>query len=337
MDAAKRALVAVESDGLRCERGGFFIDPAGAVDVAVITHAHADHARVGSKRYLCAARSLEVLRARLGPDARIEAHEYEAPFQLGETRVSLHPAGHVLGSAQVRIEHEREGVCVVSGDYKRDADPTCDAFTPVACDTFVTEATFALPVYRWRDPTDVTRELFDWWRAERAHPTLIFCYAFGKAQRILAHLGALTDEPVYLHGAMERLTDAYRRSGVKLANTQGIADTSSPKDFAGKLVLCPPSAHRSPWMKRFKSPQTAFASGWMAIRGQKTRRGYERGFVLSDHADWPSLVRTIEETKARTVLVTHGSSDALARYLRESKGMDARPLGHLYEGDEGES
>lgn len=330
-------LVAAEAEGLRCARGGFYIDPSGPVDVAVITHAHADHARAGSKRYLCAARSLEVLRARLGEDARIEPIEYEAPIQLGETRVSLHPAGHVLGSAQVRIEHEREGVCVVSGDYKRDPDPTCDAFAPVACDTFVTEATFALPVYRWRDPQSVMDELFAWWKSERAHPTLVFCYAFGKAQRILAHLRERTDEPVLLHGAMERLTDAYRRSGVALAATERVGDKSSANELAGRLVLCPPSAHRSPWMKRFKSPQTAFASGWMAIRGQKNRRGYERGFVLSDHADWPSLVRTVEESKARTVLVTHGSSDALARYLREHKGLDARPLGHLYDGDEGES
>lgn len=336
MLASASPLVAVEPEGLRCERGGFYIDPAGSVDVAVITHAHADHARIGSKRYVCSARSLEVLRARLGPDAVIEPREYEERFALGETTVSLHPAGHVLGSAQVRIEHERAGVCVVSGDYKRDADPTCDGFAPVECDTFVTEATFALPVYRWRDPEAVVSELFDWWRAERAHPTLVFCYAFGKAQRILAHLASRTDEPIYIHGAMDKLTEAYRRSGVRLANTKTIPETSSPKDFAGALVLCPPSAHRSPWMKRFKAPQTAFVSGWMAVRGQKTRRGYERGFVLSDHADWPSLVRTVEETKARTVLVTHGSSDALARYLREARSIDARPLGHLYEGDEGE-
>lgn len=333
---AMSALVSVAEEGLRCESGGFYVDPAAPVDVAVITHAHADHARAGSKRYLCSARSLEVLRARLGPDAHIEAHEYEARFQLGETTVSLHPAGHVLGSAQVRIEHERHGVCVVSGDYKRDLDPTCDAFAPIECDTFVTEATFALPVYRWPDPESVIDELYEWWRAERAHPTLVFCYAFGKAQRLLAHLARRTDEPVYVHGAMERLTDAYRRSGVKLAETKGIPESSSAKDFAGALVLCPPSAHRSPWMKRFKAPQTAFVSGWMAVRGQKTRRGYERGFVLSDHADWPSLVRTVQESKARSVLVTHGSSDAFARYLRECRSIDARPLGHLYEGDEGE-
>lgn len=331
------ALVEVTSEGLFCEEGGFHVDPASPVPRAILTHAHADHARPGSLEYVCAQSSVEVLRARLGETAKLVGLEYGERRAFGDVTVSLHPAGHVLGSSQVRIEHEREGVWVVSGDYKRDVDPTCEAFEPQQCDTFITEATFALPVYVWSDPREVIRELFECWRAERTHATLVFCYAFGKAQRILAHLAELTDEPVLLHGAMERLTDAYRRSGVALANTAPVSDSASHKDYAGRLVLCPPSAHRSPWMKRFKSPQTAFASGWMAVRGQKTRRGYERGFVLSDHADWPSLVKTVEQTRAKRVLVTHGSSDAFARYLRESRGIDAAPLGHLYEGDEGDS
>jgi putative mRNA 3-end processing factor len=330
-------LLVVSPEGLRCAEGGFHVDPSGPVERAVITHAHADHARPGAHEYWCSASSLEVLRVRLGADAVIHPIEYEAPFALGETTVSLHPAGHVLGSAQVRVEHPRSGVWVVSGDYKRDPDPTCAGFTPVACDTFVTEATFALPVYQWPSPESVARELFEWWQAERAHPTMVFCYAFGKAQRILAHLAELTDRPVFLHGAMERLTDAYRRSGVRLIETRAVPEKSARGAFAGELILCPPSAHRSPWMKRFTAPQTAFASGWMAIRGQKRRRGYERGFVLSDHADWGSLLRTCDESRAHRILVTHGTSDALARYLRESRGLDAHPLGHLYEGDEGES
>lgn len=331
------ALIDVTPEGLRCALGGFYVDPAASVDRAILTHAHADHARPGSVEYVCAQSSLEVLRARLGDDAKLVGLEYGERRRFGDVTVSLHPAGHVLGSAQVRIEHEREGVWVISGDYKRDPDPTCAPFEPLACDTFITEATFALPVYVWTDPRVVAKELFDCWRSERTHATLVFCYAFGKAQRILAHLAELTDEPVFLHGAMERLTDAYRRAGVSLAKTSPLPESASHKDYAGRLVLCPPSANRSPWMKRFKSPQTAFASGWMAVRGQKTRRGYERGFVLSDHADWPSLVKTVEETRAKRVLVTHGSSDALARYLRESRGIDAAPLGHLYEGDEGDT
>jgi putative mRNA 3-end processing factor len=330
------ALVEATAEGLLCAAGGFYIDPTGSVARAVVTHAHADHARPGSLEYVCAESSLEVLRARLGDEVKLVGLGYGERRRFGDVALSLHPAGHVLGSAQVRIEHEREGVWVVSGDYKRERDPTCAPFEPLPCDTFVSEATFGLPVYRWPDPTEVVRELFAAWRAERAHPTLVFCYAFGKAQRILAHLAELTDEPVLLHGAMEKLTAAYRRSGVALAETEPISDSASRNDYAGRLVLCPPSAHRSPWMKRFKSPQTAFASGWMAVRGQKTRRGYEHGFVLSDHADWPSLIRTVEQTGAKRVLVTHGSSEALARYLREARGLDAVPLGQLYEGDEGE-
>jgi putative mRNA 3-end processing factor len=323
------SLITQSELGLRCDRGDFFVDPSGTVDCAVITHAHADHARPGSNVYHCTRDSLAILQHRLGSSAQLVGHEYREKFKLKDCWVSFYPAGHVLGSAQVRVE-QGDRVWVVSGDYKRHEDPTCLPFEPVQCETFITEATFALPTYCWDDPRAVVAELFAWSSAEKTAPTLVFCYAFGKAQRRLAMLASHTDRPVYLHGAMQTLTQLYREQGVSMLETCAIEDGV---DYSGALILAPPSAHRSAWMKRFKNPQTAFVSGWMAVRGNRRRRGYERGFALSDHGDWPSLLRTVHETRAKSVLVTHGTSVAFARHLTETHGLNARALRQLYEGD----
>jgi putative mRNA 3-end processing factor len=239
----------------------------------------------------------------------------------------------VLGSAQIRVEHGNE-VWVVSGDYKRASDPTCAPFEVVPCTAFISEATFALPVYRWQPPAEVARQIYEWWQADLSRPSLLFCYAFGKAQRVLAELMRFTDRPVYLHGAVTRLTQLYRDQGVQMLPTRSLNEADVGSTFAGELIIAPPSAHRSPWMKRFKLPQTAFASGWMAVRGNRRRRGYERGFVLSDHIDWTNLIKTIEETGASRVLLTHGQTDPVARYLREVKGLDAQTLAAPYEGEQ---
>ncbi len=299
--------------------------------MALITHAHADHARPGSRRYVATHASLPILRARLG-DVDITGVEYGGRLELGETIVSFHPAGHVLGSAQIRVE-QGDDVWVVSGDYKRDSDPTCAPFEVVPCTTFITEATFGLPVYTWEPPETTAKSIFEWWTQDPERPSLLFCYAFGKAQRVLAELTRFTDRPVYLHGAVARLTELYREQGIEMLPTKNVTDEEKGFDFSGELVVAPPSAHRSPWMKRFKLPQTGFASGWMQVRGNRRRRGYERGFVLSDHADWRGLIDTIDATGAQTVFATHGQSDVLARYLRETRGLDAQPLANLYEGE----
>ena len=223
---------------------------------------------------------------------------------------------------------------MISGDYKRDHDPSCDAFEPVPCDVLITEATFGLPIYRWQTGADVAREIRDWWQGDRNRPSLLFCYAFGKAQRLLSELRAIgVEEEVLLHGAVETITRHYREAGVPMTPSRPVSELPRKDSLAGRLVLAPPSAHRSSWMRRFKTPQTAFASGWMAVRGARRRRGYERGFVLSDHADWPGLIRTIRESGARKVFVTHGQSEVLARYLRETEGIDAEPLDTLFEGE----
>ena len=320
-------------EGLYCRAADAWVDPWRPVPRALITHAHADHARPGCGEYWAVASSEGVLRQRLGQDITLHPVQYGEEHWLGQCRVSFHSAGHVLGSAQIRLEVDGE-VWVVSGDYKRDADPSCDPFEPVPCDVLITEATFGLPIYRWQTGAEVAEEIRAWWQGDRQRPSLLFCYAFGKAQRLMAELNAIgVDDEVLLHGAVETVTRHYRAAAVPMTPSRPVSDLPRSDTLAGRLVLAPPSAHRSSWMRRFRSPQTGFASGWMAVRGARRRRGYERGFVLSDHADWPGLIQTVRQSGARKVYVTHGQSDVLARYLREVEGIEAEPLETLFEGE----
>jgi putative mRNA 3-end processing factor len=326
-------LITLTPEGLYCPLGGFHVDPWRPVERALITHAHGDHARRGSHRYHAARSGAGLLRQRLGPEAIIDGHDFGEPLAFGDVAVSFHPAGHVLGSAQIRVEAEGE-VWVISGDYKRAADPSCEAFELVPCDVFVTEATFALPIYRW-DPVDqVMNDLLGWCDANAAagRASVLCCYALGKAQRVLAEIGRRTDRPVFVHGAIDALLDAYRAAGVALAPTVPVGARAKGESFAGELILAPPSAFGSPWMRRFGDAGTGLASGWMRVRGNRRRRGFDRGFVLSDHVDWPGLLCTIEETAARRVLATHGYSDTLARYLCDL-GLAAEPLPTRFEGE----
>jgi putative mRNA 3-end processing factor len=299
------------------------------VKVAVVTHAHADRTTFGCQAYYCAEPCAPLLRQRLGPHINLKAIPYGVKFTLGATVLSFHPAGHILGSAQVRIESGGE-VWVVSGDYKRDFDPTCAAFEVVPCDVFVSEATYALPVYQWRAGAEVVREIHSWWQTNQARDftSLLFCSALGKAQRILAELSPLTGETVYTHGILDEPTEIYRRAGVTMPPTEKVIEARSRHEegkFARALVLAPPSAMNTPWMKRFRDVEMAGASGALRVRGSLRLKGWERGFVLSDHADWPGLLRTVRETGAKKVLFTRGYADMIARYLRE-QGVDAKAL-----------
>jgi putative mRNA 3-end processing factor len=327
-------LVVLRREGLYCPAGDFHIDPWHPVARAVITHGHGDHARVGMGEYHVAAAGLPILRWRLG-EQRYSAYEYGEPFRLGAATVSLHPAGHVLGSAQVRIEVDGE-VWVASGDYKRQFDPTCAPFEVVPCDVFITESTFGLPVYRWPHTPDVARGIVEWREecAARGEAAVLLCYALGKAQRLLAELAAFTDRPALLHGAVAAGVEVYRQAGVAMLDTRPVSETAKGAEFAGELIIAPPSAAGSAWMRRFRRAQTGFASGWMRVRGNRRRRNYDRGFVVSDHADWPDLVRTIRATGARRVIATHGSTDAIIRSLDEA-GIAAEAFRTEF-GDEGE-
>jgi putative mRNA 3-end processing factor len=325
------------TDGLFCPAGRFFIDPWNPVDKAVITHAHGDHARSGSEAYLCAAGSQGLLQRRFGAAARIEPVRYGQQLTIGDVRVSFHPAGHVLGSAQVRLELGTDataGVWVVAGDYKRAADPTCAPFEPVVCETFVTESTFGLPIYRWDTTESVMQDIVDWWNRNAANGTssVLFCYTIGKAERILAELSRLTDRHLFVHGMMLSMIEAYRDQGVAMLPVRSATDQPRGTSFAGELVLAPLSARGTPWMRRLGQHSDAFASGLMRVRGVRRQRAFDRGFVLSDHADWPALLQTIDDSGARRVLVTHGHAEPLARYLSE-RGREAGIIRTVWEGE----
>jgi putative mRNA 3-end processing factor len=327
-------LISLTAEGLYCEAGGFHVDPWRPVSRAVITHAHSDHASWGHEHYLVAEAGEHVARKRLG-DASIETVEYGAALHMNGVRVSLHPAGHVLGSSQVRIEHGGE-VWVVSGDYKVQHDPTCAAFEPVRCDTFITESTFGLPIYRWREPADLFGDVNAWWRENQTvgRASVVYAYALGKAQRLLASIDPSIG-PIYTHGAVESLNDAYRASDVSLPPTRRVSDMPARgHDYGRALIVAPPSAQSTPWLRRFGDYADAFASGWMQIRGIRRRRAVDRGFALSDHADWPGLLGAISASGAQRVYVTHGYTEPLVRWLCEG-GIDAQALSTRFTGEQG--
>ena len=331
-------LVIARPEGLYCQPGDFYIDPWRPVARAVITHAHADHARRGHGHYLAAAPGAGVLRARLGADLPLQTLAYGEHITHRGVGLSLHPAGHVLGSAQVRLAWGGQ-VWVVSGDYKTAPDPTCAAFEPVRCDTFITESTFGLPIYRWEEEARLMGQILQWWagHASAGRASVLFCYAFGKAQRVLAGLAGLTGDagigPIVTHGAIPPLNAAYRAAGVPLPETRSVQDIS-PQALRGALVLAPPSAAGSPWLRRFGEAEHALASGWMRVRGQRRRRGVDRGFVLSDHADWPGLLSAIAATGAQRVIVTHGAAAPLVRWLGQQRGLQAETFHTEYDDDD---
>ncbi len=326
-------LVVARPEGLYCTAGDFYIDPWKPVARAVITHAHSDHARVGHGHYLAHTHSEGTLRTRLG-EITLQTLPYGEVIEHNGVQISLHPAGHVLGSAQVRLAHGGR-VWVASGDYKTDVDGTCAPFEPVPCDTFITESTFGLPIYRWPTQAELSLEINDWWRsnAEAGRASVLFCYAFGKAQRIL-HGADASIGPIVVHGAVEPLNAVYRAAGVNLPPTLRVGDEGvNPQMLKRALVLAPPSAQGTPWMKRFGNYSDGFASGWMQLRGTRRRRGVDRGFVMSDHADWPGLQKAIKATGAERVFVTHGSVAIMVRWLTDN-GLDAQGFKTEYGDDD---
>jgi putative mRNA 3-end processing factor len=323
--------------GLCCPAGGFHIDPTRPVERAVITHGHSDHARSGHGAVLATQETLDLMRLRYGEGfaGTTQAIRYGERIELGGIAVTMHPAGHVLGSAQVAVEANGLRI-IASGDYKNVADPTCIPFELVPCDVFITEATFGLPVFRHGDPDGEIAKLL---RSvalfpERAH--LIGAYSLGKAQRVIALIRkAGYDKPIYLHGAMERITHYYQQRGIALGELRAVRDVKKA-ELAGAIALCPPSALQEIWSRRFPDPVSAFASGWMRVRARARQRGVELPLVISDHADWDGLIATISATGASEIWVTHGQEDALVHWAK-LRGLKARPLAIVGYGDEGES
>jgi putative mRNA 3-end processing factor len=328
-------LVVATEAGLYCPAGDFYIDPWAPVGKAVVTHAHSDHASYGSEAYLTSEAGRQPLRTRLGDESQVDGLPYSESLRIKDVVISFYPAGHILGSSQVRIEHRGE-VWVVSGDYKTAADPTCAPFEPVACHTFITESTFGLPIYRWRPQEAVFAEINQWWRANAAagRTSLVFAYSLGKAQRLLAGVDSSIG-PIFCHGAVERWNAVYRAAGVRLPETSVPRAKEGRELWKTALVVAPPSARANPWERKFTSRVTAFASGWMQIRGARRRRAVDRGFVLSDHADWPGLVAAIRATGAERVLATHGATGPMVRWLNE-QGIMAASIRTRFEGEQDE-
>ncbi|MCV6584156.1 MAG: ligase-associated DNA damage response exonuclease [Marinibacterium sp.] len=320
--------------GIYCPAGDFHIDPWRPVDRALITHGHADHARPGHARYLCTDAAAPVLRHRLG-DIPLETVAYGAPLQIGGARVSFHPAGHVPGSAQIRVEVDGE-IWVASGDYKTVEDGLCEPFDPVPCHSFITESTFGLPIFRWRPQAQIAAEINQWWAAcQRDGITpMLGAYSLGKAQRIL-HMLDPSIGPILTHGAAEATTQVLRDQGYALPATCPVTPDTDPRAHPGALVLAPPAALGSAWAKRFGQVSTGFASGWMQLRGVRRRRASDRGFVISDHADWPGLISAIRATGAEQIHVTHGYTDVFARWLSDA-GWSAQVVPTQFTGDEAE-
>lgn len=306
--------------GLFCPAGGFYIDPKGAVEKAIITHAHSDHARKGSKQYYCTTTGVSLLKARLGQNIVVTHFPYRQPFSLNNVNISFHPAGHILGSSQVRLEFASE-VWVVSGDYKREEDFTCEPFETIQCDVFVTEATFGTPAFAWDKNADVGEEIYNWWshNAEENIHSVLFAYSLGKTQRILNLLADRTNKPIICHPTATLLNECYRAENIALAPTICLSQLPADKKLKGELFIMPRSFLQTEQAKLLGNHyRTAFASGWMA----QSQRNFDHKFVLSDHADWPDLLQTILATKAQRVYVQHRGSGALVRKLK-SLGLNA--------------
>jgi putative mRNA 3-end processing factor len=323
--------------GVCCKRGGFYIDPTRPVEKALITHGHSDHARAGHGAVLATPETLDLMRLRYGENfaGATQAIQYGETVTLDGVRATFHPAGHVLGSAQIAVECNGLRI-VAAGDYKDVADPTCVPFELVQCDVFITEATFGLPVFRHGDPDGEIGKLLQSAALfpERAH--LIGAYSLGKAQRVIALIRkAGYDKPIYLHGAMETITRYYEQRGITLGELRAVRDAKKAK-LAGAIAICPPSALQEVWSRRFPDPVSSFASGWMRVRARARQRGVELPLVISDHSDWDGLTATIAATGAPEIWVTHGQEDALVHWCTQH-GLKARPLDIVGYGDEDET
>ncbi len=324
-------LLTITDYGFYCAAGDFYIDPWRPVPRAVITHAHADHYVRGCGAYLVSREGEHVFRGRLGDQAVIETLPYGETIMYNGVRLSLHPAGHILGSAQVRVEYGGE-VWVITGDYKTEPDRTCAPFEIVKCHQFITEATFGLPIYHWQPQAAVLEQINGWWRANagEGRASVLYCYALGKAQRVIAGVDASIGA-ILVHGAVTRLNDAYRASRIALPPTPNAKDADK-ETIRSSLIIAPVSARGTPWTRRFGDFSSGFASGWMRIRGARRQRAVDRGFVLSDHADWDGLNATIRATGAERIGVTHGYTAVLARYLQET-GLNAYAIDTRYAGE----
>jgi len=327
---AKKPLLAFNDNGIYCEEAKVYLDPWKPVDKAIITHGHADHSRWGHNQYITHSTNVPIVKHRLG-DINVTGKDYNETFVINNVKFSLHPAGHIIGSSQVRVEYKGE-VWVFTGDYKLEDDGISVPFEPVRCHTFITECTFGLPAFKWIPQQQVFNDINTWWSENQAEgkTSVLFGYSLGKAQRLLKYLDTSIGK-IYTHGAIENMTEVLRPL-VDFPETTLITKETNKKELLGNIVLAPPSAHGSTWIRKMVPFVTASASGWMTFRGARRRRAIDKGFVLSDHCDWQELLQAIKETGAEKIISTHGYTDIFSRYLRE-QGYDARTESTQYEGE----
>ena len=328
------ALIDFTNKGLYCGAGDFYIDPWKPVDKAIITHVHSDHARWGSKRYLCHTASLPLLKLRLG-DVAIDAVGWSEPVYINGVKISLHPAGHIIGSSQVRIEYNKE-VWVISGDYKTEDDGISGLFEPVKCNVFISESTFGLPIYKWKPQQEIFQHIREWivTNKEAGKTSVLIAYSLGKAQRVMQCIKDM-DAKIFLHGAVWNVHQTLLQAGYDLPNAERVTPETSKENFKGQIVIAPPSADGTPWMKRFSPYSVGVCSGWMQVRGNIRRRNADAGFALSDHADWKGLLDAVKATGAEKVFVTHGFQAAFSRYLNDN-GISAAEVKTEYGSEEEE-
>lgn len=327
-------MLTFNDNGIYCAQADIYIDPWRPVDNAVITHAHSDHARWGMKKYLAHKDAVPVLKQRLGQDINVEGVAYGKPITINGVTISLHPAGHIWGSAQVRLEYKGE-IWVVSGDYKLQEDGISTPFEAIKCHHFITESTFGLPVYKFPEPVSVHSDINNWWRSNVAEGknSVLFGYALGKAQRIIKHLDAEIGE-IFTHGAIHNVNELYEHHVGSLPRTTYLNKEIDRKKIKGTMIIAPPSADGTLWLKSLKPYRTGICSGWMQLRGTRRRRSADRGFVLSDHADWNELNKAILATGAENIYVTHGYKSIYAKWLREEYGLNATEVDTLYTGEQ---
>jgi putative mRNA 3-end processing factor len=328
------SLIEFTDKGLYCPAGDFYIDPWKPVPRAIITHAHSDHARPGSDHYLCHDKTLPVLKLRLG-DINAESTGWNQPLTQNGVKISLHPAGHIIGSSQVRIEYKKE-VWVISGDYKTEDDGISGAFEPIPCNTFITESTFGLPVYRWKKQELIFTDIREWIDRNQANgkTSVLTAYSLGKAQRVLQCIAAVT-ENIFVHGAIWNIHEVLVAAGFDLPPVKRVSPDIPKAAYERSVIIAPPSADGTPWMKRFAPYSVGICSGWMQVRGNVRRRNADAGFALSDHADWDGLLQAVKATGAEKVFVTHGFQSAFSRYLTE-QGIDAAEVKTAYGSEDDE-
>lgn len=335
MPIATHPLLEFTEKGIYCPRADVYLDPWKPVDKAIITHGHSDHAYAGHGHYLCTTEAMPIIRHRLRLERAPQTLRYGEVVPINGVNFSLHPAGHILGSAQVRVEYHGE-VWVFSGDYKLQPDGISAPFESVPCDVFITESTFGLPVYKWKSQREVFGEINEWWMKNQREgkASVITGYTLGKSQRILMNVDHSIGR-IFTHGAVDAVNDVMRAQGIALPAAPRVSDQTSREDLRGALIISPPSAVGSPWVRRFLPYSLGVASGWMKLRGTRRRRGADRGFVLSDHADWNDLNTVVRETGAEMVFVTHGYSEIFSHWLNEL-GIEAHEVKTRFEGELGE-